>query len=332
MAEADEAVEVRLPTRDDVPAIGELYRTLKGRPRPDAVTHQRLFDTPWGDSAALMAVVGDVCVGLVVFWPVSMRVGDELVLGAQATDAMTHPDYRRRRIFLDLLEALTKLGRDRGMELLYMFPNTLSVNALDRIGATYLGQVRAWTLDLRRRPSVLRVARSRRHDVVRGDPDLDELTALIAEAHRGADVIRIDKSRAWLSWRYAQPSSESYDWLTLRDRTGTLLAATLLGERSPELWGSDFAGIVRIHELFAVSVDATETLLRSAAAHVRSTGRRQLDALVKDPMLEQAVERAGFTSGQPRPVHTLALAPRAFRLDHRDFAAWRLIGGDLDFF
>ena len=38
---------------------------------------------------------------MVLVWPVALRVGDEVVLGGQGTDAATHPDYRNRpRLFV----------------------------------------------------------------------------------------------------------------------------------------------------------------------------------------------------------------------------------------
>jgi hypothetical protein len=79
----DGDIEIRFPTPDDLPAIGELYRAVKGRGRPDSVTRHRFFDTPWGDSPAFIALDGDKCVSVGLVWPVALRVGDEVVLGGQ---------------------------------------------------------------------------------------------------------------------------------------------------------------------------------------------------------------------------------------------------------
>ncbi len=109
---ADE-LEIRPPTPADLPALGRLYEAVKGRPRPESVTGHRLFDTPWGDSVSLIAVDGDVCASMAVYWPVAMRAGDEVVPGAQGMEAVTHPDYRNRpRLFL----TLAKQGRDLALE------------------------------------------------------------------------------------------------------------------------------------------------------------------------------------------------------------------------
>ena len=100
---------------------------------------------------ALIAVDGDVCASMAVYWPVAMRAGDEVVPGAQGMEAVTHPDYRNRpRLFL----TLAKQGRDLALErmqLLYTFPNVRSIKLTKHVGATYLGEVGGWGIDLERR-------------------------------------------------------------------------------------------------------------------------------------------------------------------------------------
>ena len=66
-----------------------------------------------------------------------MNVQGEKVLGAQRTDSMVHPDYRRRGIFLSLAKECYTLAEKEGARLLYGFPNAQSypavVNRLDSI-------------------------------------------------------------------------------------------------------------------------------------------------------------------------------------------------------
>ena len=333
MTDAQRDIEIRPPTVGDLHAIGELYRTVKGRPRPEPVTRHRLFDTPWGDSIAHIALDGDLCVGMVVYWPVALRIAGEVVPGAQGMDAVTHPDYRGRpRLFLGLAKVGRDLTREQGIEVLYTFPNERSIKLTKHIGATYLGEVGAWGVELEARRLRLPKLGRTASEVVAATPDPAELDGLVAEAHSERDVVRIDKSPAWLAWRYSELSCERYEWLTLRNASGSLAAAALLGERDPESWGSDFAGIVRIHELFARDVQVAESLLRQAAGRVRHRGGRKLDILVKDPVLEQAVERAGFQREKPHPMTTLSHRTGPFSADTLDFARWRLISGDMDFF
>jgi len=326
-----EELEIRPPTPADLPALGRLYEAVKGRPRPESVTGHRLFDTPWGDSVALIAVDGDVCASMAVYWPVAMRAGDELVPGAQGMEAVTHPDYRNRpRLFL----TIAKQGRDLALErmqLMYTFPNVRSIKLTKHVGATYLGEVGGWGVDLERR--FVRLPRlSRRRGEPQAAPTLDEVAELAARAHTQHDLVRIDKSEAWLAWRYSEATCENYQWVTERDASGSLTAAALLGERDPVRWGDDFAGIFRIHELFALDEQVARSLLRQALDHVRRAGARKLDVLVKDPMLEHAVAASGFRLEGRHPITSLADASKTFAVDTYDFDRWRVITGDHDFF
>jgi Acetyltransferase (GNAT) domain len=324
-------LEIRAPTPADLPALGKLYEEVKGRPRPESVTRHRLFDTPWGDSIALIALDGEVCASMAVYWPVAMRVGDNVVPGAQGMEAVTHPDYRNRpRLFL----TLARQGRDLALEkmdVLYTFPNVRSIKLTKHVGAVYLGEVAGWGVDLERRRLRLPRLWERRHEVAE-PPRTDELGELASRAHaQQQDVVRIDKSAAWLSWRYSDATCENYEWVVARDDSGSLTAAALLGERDPTRWGSDFAGIFRIHELFALDEQAARSVLGQAVGRVRSIGARKLDVLVKDPMLEQAVRATGFQLEHQHPITTLHAA-KPLGVDTYDFDRWRLISGDHDFF
>lgn len=325
-------LELRAPTEADLPALGALYRTVKGRSRPESATRLRFFDTPWGDSIAVAAFDGDLCASAVVYWPVAMRVGGEVVPGAQGMEAITHPAYRNRiRLFITIARTGRDLTKEHGMELLYTFPNARSIKLTKHVGATYVGEIGAWGVELVSRRLRL-PARSRRSAVEVGEPAADELAALIAAAHADEDVVRIDKSPVWLAWRYSELSCENYEWLGVRDASGTLVAAALLGERKPEDWGADFAGIVRIHEIFAADEGAAKTLLEDAVGHVRQGGGRKLDILVKEPVIERAIGDAGFTQESLHPMTTLSHGTRELAVDTFDFSRWRVISGDHDFF
>lgn len=327
-----DSVEIREATRDDLPSLNALYRTVKGRARPESVTRHRLFDTPWGDSITTVAVAGGACVSVVVYWPAAFRVADEVIVGAQGMEAVTDPGFRGRpRMFINVAITGRDISLERGWHLLYTWPNDRSIKLTKHVGAHYLGEVGAWGIDFQRRR--LRLPRfSRRGDDPEEAPTIDELAALATQAHAQRDVVRIEKSVAWLTWRYSDATCERYTWLAMRDSSGSLTAAALLGERDPAGWGADFAGIFRIHELFALDEEAAATVLRRAVNHVRRAGARKLDVLVKDPMLERAVQRTGFQLEHRHPITSMAQPSRTFGIDPYDFDRWRLISGDHDFF
>lgn len=328
----DGDIEVRLPTPEDLPAIGELYRAVKGRGRPESVTRHRFFDTPWGDSPAFIALDGDKCVSVGLVWPVALRLGSEVVLGGQGTDAATHPDYRNRpRLFVGMARMMKQLLPERGVDVYYTFPNTRSIKILKVVGGTYLGEVGSWGIEIGGRRSFFVRSRRPAGELIVADSTSPELAALVEAALGDEPVIRVDKSRTWLEWRYSPATAERYEWLLMRDG-GSAVAAALVGERDAGLWGQDFAGLLRVHELFALTEDAGAALLRHVIAHVRQRpGARKLDVLVKDPLLEQAVERAGFAREGTRPITSFVLR-EGLKLDPYDFSNWRVISGDMDFF
>jgi hypothetical protein len=260
-----------------------------------------------------------------------MRVGEQLVLAGQGTDAVTHPDYRGRpRLFIGLVKKAMDVVRERGIDVYYTFPNESSIKLLRLVAGTYLGTAGAWGLTFERRRWPFR--RTRAVEVDAGEPDWAELSELIATVHRDRTVIRVEKNKDWLDWRYAPETAERYEWIHVRGADGRLAASALVGERDAEQWGDDFVGLWRVHELFAVSEAAGETVLRGVAAHLDAQRARKLDVLVKDPVLERAVERAGFVRETDRPVTTYLFRPEPLSLDIEDFEPWRLISGDMDFF
>lgn len=325
-----DSVEIREATREDLPSLNALYRTVKGRARPESVTRHRLFDTPWGDSITTVAVADGKCVSVVVYWPAAFLVADEIVLGAQGMEAVTDPGFRGRpRMFINVAITGRDLALERGWHLLYTWPNDRSIKLTKHVGGHYLGEVGAWGIDFQRRR--LRLPRRSRGQLQDG-PTIDEVAQLAARAHAHHDVVRIEKSAAWLTWRYSEATREHYTWLSARDDSGSLTAAALVGERDPAGWGADFAGIFRVHELFAVDEEAARSVLQRAVDHVRRERARKLDVLVKDPMLERAVQATGFQLEHRHPITSVAEASRTFGLDPYDFDRWRLISGDHDFF
>lgn len=58
--------------------------------------------------------------------PVQLNIGDNTILGLQSTGSMTHPDYRRRGIFETLANRVQNEAVNRGIDILFGFPNKMS--------------------------------------------------------------------------------------------------------------------------------------------------------------------------------------------------------------
>ena len=81
---------------------------------------------PDGKAITWFAEVGDRLVGQYTINPVNIKCGGEIVRGAQSVDTMTHPDYRRQKIFETLAQKVYEDAEKDGISLVFGFPNNLS--------------------------------------------------------------------------------------------------------------------------------------------------------------------------------------------------------------
>jgi len=83
--------------------------------------------------------------GIITAWwgiiPVMLKVNDEIVRGAQAVDAATHPDYRRQGLFETLCRMTFAGAVADGIHLTYSFPGRMSYGAHMKMGWHDLGIV-----------------------------------------------------------------------------------------------------------------------------------------------------------------------------------------------
>jgi len=337
-AEVMQDLEIREPTRSDLPLVRALYRSVKGRVRPERYDEWRFFDTPWGDSPALVALKDGACMALYLTWPAALSIGGETVLGVQIMDVMTHPDLRRRGLFVHLAHGANAIAMERGFEIGYGFPNEVSLPLFVRfINGDHAGDVSSWSADFRARGRWWERRRTWPEPGLRGTeldptrPEPDELETLVAELHADPEICWVAKTAAYLDWRYSDASGERYDWLSLRTPAGELLAVGLVGERD-EAWGGDFAGVARMHELFARTEEQAEVLLRFAAARAARRGALKVQILVKDPVVAAVLPRAGLRPEGSVPFLVRKFTGRLLAGNVHHFPFWRIISGDMDFY
>lgn len=74
-------------------------------------------------------------IGFYAVIPCFMQAADEIILAAQSADTMTHPDYRKQGLFVDLALRTFQLCRDVNIRLLFGFPNQHSLPGfLNKLG------------------------------------------------------------------------------------------------------------------------------------------------------------------------------------------------------
>jgi GNAT superfamily N-acetyltransferase len=321
--------------REDFDLVRNLYAATKNRLRGEAYDYWRFFDTPWGDSPAVIAIDRNVCAGLLVLWPTMLDLGGEDVLGAQVMDTMTHQDYRGRGLFLSLAEECFRIAASRGFEVLYSFPNSNSFPGfIRRLNFDHVGDVFAWKYHISsfRMPSLAGDARRRTAAGSEIDGiEPDKLQTLIRVTNDERDVCRIKHDQTWLTWRYAKASSEVYQWHAVRGPDGDIQAAVLVGERD-DSWGGYGKGELRIHEAFTHSEDALAVLLAALTRRAKGAARTVVKMLVKDVRVESALRKAQFRPAEPHPLIVRKLTARRLSGNVHHFPAWRIVGGDIDSF
>lgn len=341
-----ETLEVRPAGPDDLKAIRDLYRAVRGNNRPEEFDRWRWFGAPDGECPMAIALDGEVIAGFYTLWPVRLRIGDRSVLGGQSMDTMTHPDYQGRGIFTTVAKACYEIAAVRGFQVLYGFPNALSYTGfVRRLNWDHTGDIRHWIRVLRpsRHPRVHgcvgpiadlaarllpRGSGGRDLAISFGPPKTDERARLLQNSHSDLDLCHIDRTPEWLDWRYTDAAFHDYEWICAR-RGDTLVAAGVWGMQNTA-WGDVADGRAHLVELMGddpASLRAVVgAVIRRAAAH----NAWILETVTNIPTVISALKRGGFFShrGAPLIVRALGDDPTDERI--HDHASWRFMGGDLD--
>lgn len=231
------------------------------------------------------------------------------VIVAQAVDAFTHPDWRRRGIFVGLGKTLLDDLSKKGVHLTYGIPNKAAmpghrklswvivaktprlIAILDRERAlsAYQG---GWLKRLALRMSSALHSRARTGDVVPKVsiarpsliwPDIGGLWATAKEEFGFA----LERSKEYLSWRYPVQSSKNYTIVTKEGDEGAVAVA---------ICGIGVNGMGQLAELFyrrGHEKDA-EMVLRGAILHLKEKGCHTVEALASTHEIERVLKSAGF--------------------------------------
>ncbi|MEW6523122.1 MAG: GNAT family N-acetyltransferase [Bacillota bacterium] len=161
------------------------------------------LQNPAGAAVARVAVADDQIVGFRAMVPYYVGSGMERVLACQATDAATHPGYRKRGIFRILTSEAIEEAKARGWSFVFSFPNTRSYPLNARYGWRPVGRPRTHFRWLSGAGSIARSG-------------LDQFSSLGTgfEAHcqrpGPAGMARVCKDASYLDWRYLKHPDRTY--------------------------------------------------------------------------------------------------------------------------
>jgi GNAT superfamily N-acetyltransferase len=333
MADRARTWQTRPGTPGDTGALQELFTTVFGVDR-GALHHRWKFeDNPAGPQVLAVAEDEGRLVGQYALWPMRLRLGDEVVQAAQSLDTMTHPDYRGQGMFTVLAKAAMDYAQERGIEVLFGFPNTASYPGFVRkLDWDHVGDVGQYTRVLRpsRHPRVpgwagapadlaarLLPAGGAASRARRIDPDPALLSRLAGPSTERMSV-SVERDQTYAAWRYHHASGREYRWLAVDDRA---LA----------IWGRDAAsGRALLSELLATTSADARAVLAAVIEDSRAAGCSELAATVHRPGQSPVLPRAGFVRRSGLPLVVRKLTTRVMPVNVHTFDAWQVFGADVD--
>ncbi|MEQ8691625.1 MAG: GNAT family N-acetyltransferase [Pseudomonadales bacterium] len=143
--------EFRRIAPTDLAGISNLFEMSFGSPMSvEALTHK--LDTERFGAAYIgyLAIAPDgTFAAYYALYPVRMRVGGQEIIAAQSGDTMTHPEHRKRGLFLKLAEHTYTLAAEEGVQLVYGFPNANSLPGFQKhLNWTFLPPMRKLEMSL----------------------------------------------------------------------------------------------------------------------------------------------------------------------------------------
>lgn len=329
----------RPATADDHGAVRTLFADVFGYQRKAAHDRWLSFDGPDGPIIATVAEDAGSIVGYYALLPTALRLGKEVVAGAQSLDTMTHPDYRGQGMFTRLAIATFDLAADRGVKALYGFPNAASYPGFVRkLNWDHVRDIPRWTrvlspsrLTSMPRPlarvadrfsRALTPAASER-GIAEGMPTEESLEELLERLHGGSPKgsCSVDRSVSWMKWRFSQDSGRAYRWIHTTGQAEGFAVA---------VWGIREDGHGVLSDVLGFTQDAIDIVVRHAVHQALEAGVPALHSVTNRPMIVKALRRAKFVPRKPLPLITRSMTHENLDGNIHDPESWLVSAADID--
>ena len=208
---------------------------------------------PAGSPIIWFAEVNNKLVGQYPIIPVKMKVGNEVIMGSQMVELMTHPDYQRQGIFLTLAKQALSDAGNKGIDITYGFPNKPAYPGHLKSGYFNVGALSALIkpLNLENILSkyitnrfLLRICAVSLNFIIKGlyrtknPPEVNGLTItrisafderinVLWETVSNDYEISIVRDKEYLNWRYIDMPGVDYA-IYLAEKEGQILGYTVL--------------------------------------------------------------------------------------------------------
>jgi GNAT superfamily N-acetyltransferase len=334
-------------TPADLGRIRDLYFAVRGDNRPAEYDRWRFTSAPDGFCPTALAVDGDRVVGLYTLWPVRLKLGNEIVLGGQSMDSMSHPDYLGQGVFTKLAMACYEIAQSRGFKVLYGFPNPLSYPGfIRRLNWDHTGDITHWVrpLKLSLHPKLGgplgAVADIASRLLPKGNvggftirtnrPDDSLVQALLDNWCQEADLCLINRTPDWFHWRYSKAAENDYRWVCAYQ--GDTLSALAIWGQQNKAWGEGQDHRAHLVELLGISTNAVRAALAATITEAASTGAMVIETVSNVKVVTDTLRRANFFRHRQAPLIVRSLTTQPLDVNIHNHSAWRFMGGDLDTF
>lgn len=189
------------PYRDgDEVALRQLHYAVVGEKHREHWLkwwHWQFNENPAGKPIYWVAEIGDKLVGQYTIIPVKLKVGNEIIIGYQSVDTMTHPDYRHRGIFVNLATKTYEVAGNNAV--IYGFPNQYSyLGFIKKLGWFEVGTIDAmvkplWFPNTKKTDSEITTT-----EILSFDNRINDFWADVSNDHETMVV----RDKEYLNWRY----------------------------------------------------------------------------------------------------------------------------------
>jgi GNAT superfamily N-acetyltransferase len=299
-------------------------------------------DNPAGSGIISLAEYSGQIVGQYALMPTWLRLGNEVVFGAQSVDTMTHPDYRNQGMFTVLAKACFELAAKKGVEALYGFPNANAYPGfVRRLNWDHTGDVPLLVRFLNPKFNSLfypvrKVASLGLHllplgnnaphgiDIHMAPPADDEFTSLVKDSIANTDgICRVERSAEWLKWRFSSASQRRYLWFSAY-RGGDLKALAV--------FGVDDSAEAPLIESIGSDPAALEAAVSSATRRAKELGLPAIKAVTNDEHATRALKACGYMRRGSLPLIVRSMTSRNLDGNIHQHSSWRISSSDLDTF
>ncbi len=335
---------VREFRNNDIDSLRQLVTEVFHETRPKEYWAWMFIDNPAGQGISMVAELSGQIVGSCALVPTKLRIGNETVLGALGTDALTHPEHQG--LFAALCKACMDAAASKGVEVAYGTPYRKSplypwlVNVLNW---DHTGDIPQWLRVLKptsrdwELPHAKRLVAFAMHLMPIGDgtppgidvrverPTDDELASLAdtVASKLPARTCSVERSKEWFRWRFDPASQRQYYWFSAY-RGHDLKAWAVFRPKNRQLKGQiDMAGS---------DPKALEAAVSAATRRAKELGLTKLVSITNDVDAIRALKACGYFRFESDSLCVKSFTNRILNANIHLHSSWRVSSQDKDAF